>query len=131
MFDPKNFDPSKLDPKTLMELSNLVRELPPAQLNKMQSIMHNMMAGFDVRKEMEEFEKTLPPAFRERLMGIMAGKVGPATGTGVAPATAPEPIPHEAPPASMDVRSARMTVLQAVAEGRMSPDEAERILFPE
>ncbi len=30
----------------------------------------------------------------------------------------------------MNMREARMPVLGAVAEGRMTPDEAERILFP-
>ena len=55
------FDPSKMDPKVLMQLSELMRQLPPAQIQKMQTLMHNMMAGFDVKKDMEEFEKTLPP----------------------------------------------------------------------
>lgn len=33
--------------------------------------------------------------------------------------------------AEMDLRNARMTILQAVADGRMSPDQAEKLLFPE
>ena len=61
-----NFDPSKMDPKHLMEMSRLIQQLPPDQLNRMQTLMHNMMAGYDVRAEMEIFEKSLPPGFREK-----------------------------------------------------------------
>ena len=35
------FDPSKLDPKTIQELTDLMRTLPPEKLMQMQSIMHN------------------------------------------------------------------------------------------
>src|SRR4051812_8449490 len=69
------FDPSKMDPKLMMELSQLIQKLPPHQLNQMQSIMHNMMAGFDVTKEMEEFEKSLPPEFREKIASLMSGQI--------------------------------------------------------
>src|SRR4051794_41002489 len=70
------FDPSKMDPKVLMQLTQLIQQLPPAQLNQMQSLMHNAMAGLDVRREMEEFEKNLPPGFREKLMSLMASQAG-------------------------------------------------------
>jgi hypothetical protein len=120
------FDPSKLDPKTLMELSNLVRELPPHQLNRMQSLMHNMMAGFDVKKDMEEFERTLPPGFREKLAGVMVA-MGPMD---TQQAVTSEPVSSGPGGAPMDVSDARLTVLRAVAAGAMSPEEAEKILFP-
>src|ERR1700756_2436014 len=71
-----NFDPSKMDPKVMMELSQLIQQLPPEKLGKMQTLMHNMMAGFDVRKEMEEFERGLAPDFREKLMALIGGQVG-------------------------------------------------------
>lgn len=125
------FDPSKMDPKLLMELSQLVRELPPEKLNRMQSIMHNMMAGFDVRKEMEEFEKGLPPGFREKLAGIMATSAIPVempqatTPPAASSPASPEPSPSSA---AMSEREARLTILRAVAEGRMSPEEAEKLL---
>lgn len=113
-------DPSKMDPKLLMELSNLIRELPPDKLNKMQSIMHNAMAGFNVQKEMEEFEKDLPLNFRERLAKIMATHYAQEQ-------TKPsETISNEQP---LDVREARLTILRAVAEGKISPEEAEKSLF--
>jgi cell wall assembly regulator SMI1 len=120
------FDPSKLDPKVLMELTQLMRQLPPDRIMKMQTIMHNMMAGFDVRKEMEEFERTLPPDFREKLFAIMpsaqAGQAMPVEAETVT--LEPEAVEN------LSVRDARLTILKAVAEGRVSPEDAERLLFP-
>lgn len=115
-----NLDPSKMDPKVLAELTQIVRQLPPDKIARMQSIMHNMMAGFDVSKEMEEFERTLPPGFREKVLSIMPG---------AQPSKPARPEVIEVPK-EMDEREARLTILRAVAEGQMSPDEAERLLFP-
>ncbi len=124
------FDPSKMDPKLLMQMSQLVQQLPPAQLSRMQTLMHNAMAGFDVRREMEEFEKSLPPGFREKIMAMM----GSQTFSAVAPdnsnaemidsAEAPvvAAVPHS-------MSEARLTVLRAVADGQMTPEEAEKVLF--
>ena len=129
-FDPSQFDPSKMDPKVLMELSKLIRELPPEKLSKMQTLMHNMMAGFDVKKDMEEFERTLPPGFREKLMNSMGGQAPfysapPATveteGHTVSESESPE----------MNLHEARITLLRAVANGEMSPEDAEKLLFPQ
>jgi len=137
---PGGFDPSKMDPKVLMELSNLVRELPPAQIQRMQSLMHNMMAGFDVRTEMEEFERSLPAGFRERMFQLMVRSgVNPITGAAmpgvqsssaqVAGAEDAEVVaPMEEGAAPTDVREARLMILRAVAEGRLSPEEAEPLL---
>jgi hypothetical protein len=116
------FDPSRLDPKVLMQLSQLIQELPPEQLNRMQMIMHNLQAGFDVRHEMEEFERSLPAGFRERIMRL----VGPAAQA--ASQAGEQPIEVSSPPA--DVHEARRTILRAVASGSMSPEEAEKVLFP-
>jgi hypothetical protein len=134
-----NFDPSKMDPKLLMELSRLIQELPPEKLNRMQSLMHNMMAGHDVTREMEEFEKTLPPGFREKLFGVMMTPAGTAfmsnasSGFSSGPEAPPIDVSPNASPGltteEMNVRQARMTVLNAVADGRMTPEEAEKLLF--
>jgi hypothetical protein len=114
--NPMNFNP---DPKALMEMSQLIQQLPPAQLSRMQTLMHNMMAGFDVSKEMEEFEKSLPPGFREKLMSVM----GP---------TASTPISSDAPPNEMpkDMSEARLTILRAIAEHQITPEQALQLLFP-
>jgi hypothetical protein len=126
-------DPSKMDPKLLMELSQLIQQLPPEQLNRMQLVMHNMRAGFDVRKDLEEFERSLPPGFREKLMAILAkhGAAPGATDSSSAPETYTQSEPEAEPvsPSDMNLREARRTILRAVAEGRMAPDEAEKLLF--
>jgi hypothetical protein len=129
------FDPSKMDPKVLMQLSELMRQLPPAQIQKMQTLMHNMMAGFDVKKDMEEFEKSLPPGFRDKMMSLLGGPGAAAAFTPPTPQASntievePSSTPENSP--EMNLRNARMTILQAVADGRMSPDQAEKLLFPE
>jgi hypothetical protein len=116
-----NFDPSKMDPKLLMEMSQLIQQLPPDQLNRMQTLMHNMMAGFDVRAEMEAFESSLPPGFREKLVSILGTQ-------GFAP---PSSSQSEIPPKNpQNVDEARLTVLWAVAEKRVTPEEALKMLFP-
>lgn len=120
------FDPGKMDPKVMLELSQVVRSLPPEKVNQMQSLMHNMMAGFDVRREMEEFEKSLPEGFREKLMSIMAGQSAATAAQSTARVVEVETTSSE----EMNIREARMTVLKAVADGSMSPEQAEQILFP-
>jgi hypothetical protein len=131
------FDPSKMDPKVMMQMADLVRQLPPDKISKMQTLMHNMMAGFDVQKDMEEFEKTLPPGFRETLVSIMGssnmGNMGgmPGMTTPHVEASKGAASAPSAPSATMGIRDARLTLLRAVAESRMSPEEAERLLFPE
>lgn len=127
-----NFDPSKLDPKLLMELSELVRQLPPEKISRMQTLMHNMMAGYDVTREMEEFEKSLPPGFREKLMTLMAGQMGTAAGASAQPVESRivSAVPDQ-PAGEMDIREARLTLLRAVAGGQISPEEAEKLLFKE
>lgn len=111
------FDPSKMDPKVLMKLSQLVSQLPPSQVTRLQSLMHNMMAGFDVTKDLAEFEKELPPGFRENLLSILSEQAQAARQG--------EVLSDE-----MNVREARLTILRAVADGQMSPEEAEKLLFP-
>jgi hypothetical protein len=141
-----NFDPSQMDPKVLMQMSELVRQLPPDKLNRMQSLMHNMMAGFDVSKDLEEFEKSLPPGFREKLLAIVssqpnafAGAMGGAKGMGGATIQPPSStvtttgatIDTSSAEAPKNLHEARLTILRAVAQGHMTPDEAEKLLFSE
>ena len=123
------FDPSKMDPKTLMELSGLIQTLPPDMINRMQKIMHNSMAGFDVRKEMEEFERSLKPGFREKLMTLMAGQMGAFGGTIEAETVSSKAAVHHEQAEPVNLHEARITVLRAVADGRIAPEEAEKILF--
>ncbi len=105
------FDPSKMDPQVLMQLSQLVQQLPPEQLNRMQSLMHNTMAGIDVSEELKELEKALPPGFKEKIASFMVHQS------------------NEVRVDSMDLYEARLTILRGVAAGQVSPQEAEKLLF--
>ncbi len=116
-------DPSKLKPETLMKLTRLVQELPPPMIMKMQSLMHNAMAGLDVRKEMEEFERNLPAGFREKMAALMYeahGYSGASTEEGSA---------IQVEKAVESESEARMTILRAVAGGSVTPEEAYEVLF--
>jgi hypothetical protein len=121
------FDPSKMDPQALARMSQLIQGLGPEKLNRLQSLMHNMMAGFDVKKDLESFEQSLPPGFREELMQLMVRPASQAS----APVNVPSEVVVATPETlseSMDEREARLTILRAVASGRMSPEEAEPLL---
>lgn len=112
------FDPSKLDPKVVQELTELMRTLPSEKLMQMQSIMHNSMAGFDIAKEVQSFESSLPADFRARLAKIML---------------AAGPLPADAFPKVepvTDVTDARLTLLRAVRDGELTPEDALKALFP-
>ena len=110
-------DPSKLKPETLMKLTRLVQELPPPMIMKMQSLMHNAMAGLDVRKEMEDFERNLPAGFREKMAALMYEAHGSV-------------VEVEQPSVPVESESeARITILRAVAGGTITPEEAYEVLF--
>ena len=117
---PNGFDPSTLDPKTIAELTQLMRSLPPEHLMRLQTIMHNTMAGHNTQAEIQSLESSLPSGFREQLMQILMRAQSP--GTRVA-----QPATESALPGNE--REARMTVLRAVAEGTVEPEDAYEVLF--
>jgi hypothetical protein len=112
-------DPSKLDPKVIQELTDLMRTLPPGQLMKMQTIMHNSMAGIDVTKDVQAFEASLKPEFRERLARLALSSGMPLPG---APVTEAAPV--------NTVSDARLMLLRAVRDGSLTPEDALSALFP-
>ena len=125
-----NFDPSKLNPQTLTELTDLMRSLTPEQMMKMQTLMHNTMAGMNVQNDMMEFEKSLPPNFREkmaRLMYLANGIEVPAEAPSISLDEVPSISLHEAP---KNEDEARLVILRSVAGGMISPEEAIKVLFP-
>jgi hypothetical protein len=128
------FDPSQMDPKALMEISKIVQQLPQDQIFKMQTLMHNMMAGHDVRREMEEFERSLPPGFKEKL-GALTGAQNFGAHSNLnqnaAPSYSTPAKIHAVNDAPMDVNNARLTILQAVSERSVTPEDALKLLFPE
>ena len=126
------FDPSKLDPRLVQELSELMRSLPHDKLMQMQSIMHNSMAGFDISKEVQAFETSLSPDFRAKLAKMMmdAGPL-PADAFGASPGSSVAPkIQSPSPPPVNDIDGARLTLLYAVRDGALSPKDALKALFP-
>lgn len=128
------FDPSKMDPKILMQMTQLIQQLPHDQLSRMQTLMHNAMAGFDVKKEMEEFEKGLPPGFREQITSLMMQQYAQGgsaqTEIEVLSSTHQGDVQLGAENSSeMSLREARLTLLRAVSEGKLSPEDAEKLLF--
>ena len=135
MFNLAQFDPSKLDPKTVMELTALMRELPPTQIFKMQGLMQGMMANPSdpaVVKEMQDFENSLPPGFKEKLVTIVrsTGGAHPSPFETSGPPSTAAPIGTSVFNEPTDTASARLTVLQAVSMGSLSPQEAYDALFP-
>lgn len=128
------FDPSKLDPKVVRELTDLMRTLPPEKLMQMQSIMHNSMAGFDIAKDVQAFEAGLPAEFRLKLANIMMNAGPLPSDAFVAPKPAVSAVESAPAPATSggatDVNGARMTILNAVRDGALSPEDALAALFP-
>ena len=61
------FDPSKMDLNWLATFSSAIQRLPKGQLIRLQGLMQKAMAGKDVARELEDFQKTLPPSFQEML----------------------------------------------------------------
>jgi hypothetical protein len=123
-------DPSKLSPDVLMKMSQLVQELPPGMLSRMQTLMHNAMAGFDVQKDMEAFERELPAGFREKMARLMYEMNGvmPSGADAVSGPAKPEVVEVQREISTAD--DARLTVLRAVASGDLSPEQALSVLFP-
>jgi hypothetical protein len=126
-------DPSKLSPQTIAEISDLMRTLSPEQIMKMQSLMHNAMGGFDVNQDMMEFEKSLPPSFREKMARVMYlanGVEVPAVAGSATVATTQTPVVEQQFDSPTDENSARLVILNSVANGLLTPEAALKVLFP-
>lgn len=117
-----NLDPSKVQmppglegvtPEMMSQVAQMLQRLPKGQLQRLQGIMQRAMAGKDVTREAQEFEKTLPAEFQQMLGGFqlpaMAGL--PAAGGG-----------------EMTPEQAREIVARAAAEGKISSEQAQALL---
>ena len=82
------FDPSKMDLNWLATFSAAIQRLPKGQMARLQSLMQKAMAGKDVAREMEEFQRTLPPSFQEMLKNSpqLDAQLDQASAPGAAPA---------------------------------------------
>ncbi len=109
------FDPSQMDPAMMQQMTKALQRLPRPQLMRLQSIMQRAMAGQDVAKEAAEFERILPPEFSQMAMQMMMaqGMVGGAAAGG---------------PTEMNADEAKQIVAKAVAEGKMTAEQAKELL---
>lgn len=135
---PGGFDPSKMDPAMMLQFTQALQRLPKGQLQRLQGIMQKAMSGKDVTRESEDFERTLPPDIQQLMvsfagqmqgmqgMGGMPGMMGGMPG-GAGPQTAALPAP-ESSPSGMSADQAREIVAAAAAEGKISKEEAEKLL---
>lgn len=111
-------DPSQMDPVMMQQMAKSLQRLPKAQLSKLQGLMQRAMAGHDVSRESAEFEKMLPPEFSQMAMQMMMAQG--MTGGGAAAADKP-----------MDASDAKQIVAKAVAEGKMTAEQAKELLGDE
>lgn len=108
------FDPSQMDPAMMMQMSQALQRLPRGQLQRLQAIMQKAMAGKDVTREAAEFERSLPPDFKNLMSGFAQGAMG-----GTAPAAESN---------DMSADEARKIVEKAAAEGKISAEQAKELL---
>lgn len=111
------FDPSKIDPAMMQQMTKSLQRLPRAQLTKLQSLMQRAMGGQDVATEAAQFEKMLPPEFSQMAMQMMMAQ-------GMASGGAEESAP-------MNADDAKQIVAKAVAEGKMTEAQAKELLGDE
>lgn len=112
------FDPSQMDPHMMKQVGNALKRLPPAQMQKLQSLMQRAMAGQDVTKESADFEKMLPPDLMQMLqsMNPMAQAASAAT------------LQAEAAAKIESVDEAKKIIEKAVRDGNLSREEGARLL---
>jgi hypothetical protein len=119
-----------MDPQMMMQAAQMLQRLPRGQLQRLQSIMQRAMAGKDVTREAEEFQKTLPPDFQQMMtqFAMAAGGMGagmPAEGT--LPALEAGGSTQASSP-SMTEEEARAIIERAAKQGKLSEEQAQEFL---
>ena len=114
-----------LDPQMMMQMSQALQRLPKGQLQRLQSLMQKAMNGKDVAAEAAEFEKGLPPDFQNMMMSF-AGQLGAANPETSVDALLPAPEAQASPDMSVD--QAKDVISRAVAEGKISREQADQLL---
>ena len=133
---PPGFSPDQMDSAQMMQVAQMLQRLPKGQMQKLQSIMQRAMAGKDVTREAGDFEKTLPLDLQNMLHSMKlpgmpeAGATPEATAMLSGPVTAAELEAASAPASApeMTPEQARALVEEAAREGKISREEADRLL---
>jgi hypothetical protein len=120
--------PEGFNNEMMVQMAQMFQRLPKGQLQRLQSIMQRAMSGKDVTREAAEFEKTLPVEFQSMLQG-MAGMAGMAGAAGGSPAAALPEATTDTPSITED--EARKIVAEAAESGRLSKEEADKLLAAE
>jgi hypothetical protein len=135
---PNPFENMGEDQMAMMaQMSQALQRLPKGQMARLQGIMQKAMAGKDVTRESQEFEKTLPLELQQMMRNFqmpgMPPMGGGAPGAGMgdllgAPASLALPDSGETGGGAMSAEDARKIVEEAVAEGKLTSDQAKDLL---
>ena len=109
---PAGFDPSKLDPQMMAGFAQALQRLPKSQIQKLQALVMKAQSGKDVSREAMELEKSLPPQFQEMMRGFALQATMAMAGS----------------EADLTPDQARAIVEKAAAEGKISQEEATKLL---
>ena len=129
---PGGFDPSQMDPKMMLQFTQALQRLPKGQLQKLQAIMQRAMSGKDVTREAEDFEQSLPVDIQQLMKNFSTQMPGMGGMGGDMSMPAMQDIEVEASSVgdapAMTAEQAREIVAAAAADGKISRDEAEKLL---
>jgi hypothetical protein len=107
-----------MDPDYIQQVSKTLQSIPPHQLNKFQNFVQQAMQGNDIIDDFMKFKSTLPPHV-QTMLETMEGQLQNLTAN---PKDSGDALTEE---------QARKLVLDAVAEGRLSQEEADAVLAQE
>lgn len=113
---PEGFDPNSIDPAWIGQFQNAMKRLPRAQLQKFQTLMQKAMSGQDITAEAAVLEKTLPSELQNLMR--MAPGLNAMSNMMAANQTAGQ----------MDESAAKKVIEEAVKAGKISREEADKLL---
>ena len=125
----QGLDPSKMTPEVIAELTEAMKMLSPDQMMRLQSVMHNSFAGFDVSKELEALEQSFPKGFREKMARVMYRANGIAVPESVTRTETGAQVESGVSAEPKNIDEARLVILRSVSQGIMTPEEALKVLF--
>jgi len=116
-----------MDPQVMMQFAQQLQRLPKGQMQRLQGLMQKAMAGKDISREAEGFEKTLPLELQQMMHSMMSVAPAMAGMGGMGNDIVVEPSQNSLG-GTMSADAAREIVAQAAAEGKISAEQAEELL---